>query len=180
MADTNCFFSLAILAILIAIFLPLSNGTQRLTASNNSTNPFCRTAENKSLCTSIINGARTWPSATVNAISVTLKLATKGRPMFDDLVKKLPDIGSSRISKDTVGQTCKEIYDFAIECLQGALVDLRYGYKDRLATKLLSVTGPSLECTNAVRYLGMGSQFSNFFSELELYSKTCWSIARAT
>ncbi|KAL7610290.1 hypothetical protein Lser_V15G11974 [Lactuca serriola] len=180
MADTISLFSVAILAISIAMVLPLSNGSRRLTNSDNLVNPFCRTAENNSLCTSIVNGATTWTSATVNAISITLKIATKGRPIFDDLVEKLRDTDLSRISKESVGHTCNEVYDFAIECLQGALVDLKYGNIDRSAIKLLSVTGPSLECINLVGYLSMYSELSNYFSELELYSKTCLSITRTT
>ncbi|KAL4569255.1 hypothetical protein LXL04_024891 [Taraxacum kok-saghyz] len=180
MADTNSLFSLAVLAIFIPTILPLGTSTPRLTTINNiHLSPFCRTAENKSVCTSIVNGARTWPSATVNAVSATLKLATKGRAMFDDLVKKLGDIGLSRISIQSVEQTCNEIYDFAIECLEGALVDLRYGYIDQLVTKLVSITAPSLECTRAVEYFGMDLQMSNYFSELELYSKICLAITRA-
>lgn len=95
-------------------------------------------------------------------------------------MEKLRDTDLSRISKESVGHTCNEVYDFAIECLQGALVDLKYGNIDRSAIKLLSVTGPSLECINLVGYLSMYSELSNYFSELELYSKTCLSITRTT
>lgn len=177
MVNTNVFFSLAILSISIARAVPFKNATPRL---SDDINPFCSSTENKTLCTSMINDAMTWPSATTNAIYETLKIAAKGKPMIDDLVNTLKDFGFSRISKDSIKHTCNEVNDFAIECLEGALDDIRYGYIDGLITKLSVVTGPSFECTNSVKKLGIDSQLFNYFLELELYSRICLSITRVT
>ncbi|KAI3678949.1 hypothetical protein L6452_38253 [Arctium lappa] len=179
MVNTNSFFSPAIFAISITMVLHFNNATSTLTTTTSTINPFCNNAENKTLCTLIVNGTKTWLSATTYAISQTLKTAKQGKPIFDDLVKRLHDIGMSKISKESIGHTCNEIYDFAIECLQGALDDLRYGYLDKLATKLSSVTGPSSKCTDLISKLGMDLQLSKYFSDLGLYSRICLSVARA-
>ncbi|KAJ9543073.1 hypothetical protein OSB04_022780 [Centaurea solstitialis] len=179
MVNTNFFFSLSILAISLSMVLHFSNATSTLTTNHNAINRFCNTAENKTLCNSIVNGTKTWKSATAYAISETLKIAKQGKPIFEDLVKKLQGVGLSKVSKASIGHTCSEIYDFAIECLQGASSDLRYGYLDRLATKLSAVTGPSSKCIDLVSKSGMDLQLSKYFAKLGLYSRICLSIARA-
>ncbi|KAK3028219.1 hypothetical protein RJ639_039502 [Escallonia herrerae] len=161
-------FSLAILAVVALAFA--SN------AAEAQVNPFCNTATDKALCTSMVNGAKTQKEATVNAINFTLEKAKLMKPMVDGLTGTLPKI-LSLVSKDSLVQTCNENYESLIEDLVGAIEDIKTGDKFNSVPTKLSAVGLT-DCADSLKDFSVVSPLGKLNDEINNYASSCLAVAR--
>ncbi|KAM7468664.1 hypothetical protein LguiB_016226 [Lonicera macranthoides] len=101
-------------------------------------NEFCKTADEKVLCTSMVKGAKTWHDAVFNAIQSSLATA-------DQLEKMLPKIEPELIrlpliSRKSTVESCKDNFDSAVDDLKEALDFLEANDKGSLNIHLSAVS----------------------------------------
>ncbi|KAK3041833.1 hypothetical protein RJ639_000349 [Escallonia herrerae] len=161
-------FSLVFLAVAALAF-----------ASNDAeaqVNPFCNTATDKALCTSMVNEAKTQKEATVNAISFTLEKAKLMKPMVDGLMGTLPKI-LSLVSKDSLVQTCNDNYESTVDDLAGAIEDINTGDKFNSVPTKLSAVGLT-DCADSLKDFNVVSPLGKLNDEINNYASSCLAVAR--
>lgn len=82
-------------------------------------NPFCRTSDDKRLCTKMVVGAKDLRQATKNAVKSAIVQASSLEKLLPQVDTALTDLAPD--SKESALSTCKDNFDAAVDNLKEAL-----------------------------------------------------------
>ncbi|CAI9092969.1 OLC1v1028355C1 [Oldenlandia corymbosa var. corymbosa] len=96
--------------------------------------PFCQTADNKQLCTRVVNGATNQHDAAVNAVTEALTVAKQIQELTPEVVQST--VGLDPNTKTELVQDCTESFANTIDDLNLAVESLNKGDLGSAGTRL--------------------------------------------
>ncbi|KAL2543250.1 Pectinesterase inhibitor-like [Abeliophyllum distichum] len=162
------YFSFLFLAIIASV---LSYGIARI-EFDNDTSRFCKTAQDKDLCKTMISGVTNWHDAIGEAIKVTLSLAKELKSQNDLIIPALVNLQPGK--RDSIQKTCKESFETVFDMLKEAQTALAAGDSGTLKTKLSAAL--EAECVDALSNAGATFPLANKAKELDTKVSICLAI----
>ncbi|KAL2543238.1 Pectinesterase inhibitor-like [Abeliophyllum distichum] len=162
------YFSFLFLAIIASV---LSYGIADI-EFDNDTSRFCKTAQDKDLCKTMISGVTNWHDAIGEAIKVTLSLAEELKSQNDLIIPAFVNLQPGK--RDSIQKTCKESFETVFDMLKEAQTALTAGDNGTLQTKLSAAL--EAECVDALSNAGATFSLANKAKELDTKVSICLAI----
>ncbi|KZV17813.1 pectinesterase inhibitor-like [Dorcoceras hygrometricum] len=166
MASPRTTIALSITLIATTLFIP--------SATSTAVNPFCRTADDKTFCTSLAKGAKTWEEAMTNALKSALQTAKAAKSITDLVGSKLPS-GFLPQTKESIDSTCQETYESLIDNIQSCMGFVK---KDPYSSLRVYLSATSFsDCKDGLDEFGVSSRdVDHFTAEIQKLSSTLLAI----
>uniref|UniRef100_A0A5B7BSJ5 Pectinesterase inhibitor domain-containing protein n=1 Tax=Davidia involucrata TaxID=16924 RepID=A0A5B7BSJ5_DAVIN len=134
---------------------------------------FCKTADNKELCSAMVKGATTLDQATANAISSSLAVAKHVVSTLDTLKPAVASL--LPVTRDSIISTCKSTFEDIVDELTGALKALKAKDKNSVLVKLSAST--VTDCADSFDQFGATFPLAKIADNLKNHVFNCAAVA---
>ncbi|KAL3819261.1 hypothetical protein ACJIZ3_005166 [Penstemon smallii] len=165
---SSLFVSATALLLLVATHYPAAE------ARFEGVNSWCRTADYRLLCTSMVAGAATQQDASVNAMKTTLDLVRRVQTFVPRLKPAISHLEPQ--SQESIMETCNEDFEGKIDDIETSIKAMQSKDIGTVSTRLSAAYHS--DCVDALAEFGVDCPFSKFVQTLQRQVSNCLAVVQ--